>query len=60
MSAEKNRSTRFEFTDDERERLEFIRRKKGERSAASTIRCFIRETSEALGYKTSQASKAEQ
>lgn len=46
------RSTRFDLTDEERDRLEFIRRNKGERSVAAALRIMIREVSDAAGYAT--------
>lgn len=44
------RSTRFDFSDEERDRLEFLRRRKGDRSAAATLRTLIAEASDAAGY----------
>jgi uncharacterized protein YqeY len=50
MAKERPHSTRFDFSEDERARLEFIRRYRGDRSAADALRALIREASDAAGY----------
>jgi hypothetical protein len=51
-------STRFDFSPDERARLEFLRRHRGERSAAATVRAMILEASEALGFEPAGVAPA--
>ncbi|XXY23387.1 hypothetical protein WME88_27625 [Sorangium sp. So ce216] len=52
------RSTRFDFSEEERDRLEFLRRRRGDRSAAAALRALIFEASNAAGYSGSPTRPA--
>ncbi|XXY23386.1 hypothetical protein WME88_27620 [Sorangium sp. So ce216] len=50
LRGNETKQTKFLLTGDDRRRLEYIRRSRGERSAAHAVRAWIKAESSRLGY----------